>query len=159
MDEVTQLKFEIFLMKQAQILIDKTIASNKTGNTISNSNEVKVICVNHKIDSKLVKQMIESESDFKKLITNYKYNITEVCLANSKLSPNHIIYSLETKLIISYSYGRLLRVLSNFQLINNETKLLYVSLSLGKDLVSEYLFFSYKQENTEKNYIFGMEKI
>ena len=49
---------------------------------------------------------------------------------------------METNLIFSYSYGRLLTVLSNFHLINKETKVLNVTLSLGKDLVSEYLFVS-----------------
>ena len=156
MDETTQLKIETFLMNQAQILMDKTLAKNKTGNTISENksenNKVKGIFVKNKIDHKLVKHFIDSESDFKKLVTNYKSNINikEVCLNNTNPSPDHIIYSMETKLIISYSYGRFLRVLSNFQLINNETKLLHVALSLGIELISEYLFLSYKLEKTEK---------
>lgn len=78
LDEATQLKIERFLMNQAQILIEKSLANNRTDNTISNSKEVKSIFVTNKIDSKLVKQMIESESDFIKLITNYKTNIKEV---------------------------------------------------------------------------------
>jgi len=55
-------------------------------------------------------------------------------------------------------YGRLLRVLYNIQLINNETKFVPVATSLGKDLVSQYLFFRYEEEN-KKYYIYGMEKI
>jgi DNA-directed RNA polymerase len=143
LDEVTQLKIEKFLMNQAQILIDKTLARHRTGNKIS--------IFETKFESKLVKQIIDSASDFKKLITNYKTNIKEVCLDNSNLSPNHIIYSMDTTDIISYSYGRLLRVLSNYPLINKETKLLDVSLSFGKDFISKYLLARYRQENTDKN--------
>ena len=146
LDEVTQLKIETFLMNQAQILIDKNseskdinISKVKTGNFI-----------NRKVDSEVIKQMIDSKSDFIKLITNYKYNIKEVCLKDfDNLNPNHILYSMNIKDIISFSYGRLLRVLSNLNLINKDTKLLDVSLSLGKDFVREYLFVSYNREKTE----------
>ena len=89
MDESTQLKIEAFFMNQAQILIDKTLANNRTGNTISENisenkenKEVKGIFVNNKIESNLVKQMIDSYSNFKKLITNYKSNIKVDCLDN-----------------------------------------------------------------------------
>lgn len=56
-----------------------------------------------------------------------------------------------TNLIISYSYGRLLRVLSNFQMINKDNKLLDISLSIGKEFVREYLLESYKRETKAKN--------
>ena len=36
--------------------------------------------------------MIDSKSDFKKLITNYKYNIKEFCLEDFyNLTPNHFL--------------------------------------------------------------------
>ena len=48
LDEVTQLKIERFLMNQAQILTDQTLARNRTGNTISNGTAVKGIFVTKK---------------------------------------------------------------------------------------------------------------
>jgi DNA-directed RNA polymerase len=154
LDEATQIKIEIFLMNQAQILLENTLSKNKTGSTIINSNGVQDLYVNYKIDSKLVQQLIESESDFNKLITNYTSNFTKVGLYNYKVRPEDIISSLEPKQIISYSYGFLLKVLSNFQLINNKTKLLNVTISLGTVLVYEYLYLIYKQDKTYKNNTF-----
>jgi hypothetical protein len=97
--------------------------------------------------------MIESESDFKKLIQNYKYNIKAKKLSfnDSELTVDHIINKLDTNQIISYSYGRFLRILSNFQLFNKETKFIDVNTSFGKDLVSEFLYLEYKQEKIAKN--------
>jgi len=133
------------LINPAKIIIEKELSPKNTPK--KNNEGSKDIFVNRKIDSEIAKQMIESQSDFTKLITNYKYNIKEICLNDSdNLSPNHIIYNIDTKVIISYSYGRLLRILSNFQLINKDNKLLDVSLSLGKDFVREFLFEKYKQE-------------
>jgi hypothetical protein len=158
LDDVTQLKIEKFLMDQAQIFIEAKLSSKGKNNTISNGSQG--IFVNRKIDSEVVKQLIESESDFKKLITNYKYNIKEVCLNDSEtLTANHIIYTMDTNIIISYSYGRLMRVLSNFQMINKDNKFLEVAISIGKDFVREYLFARYKVENTEKNITFLEWKI
>lgn len=148
LDERSQVKIERFLMNQAQIYIDRVLASKVT----TKRNGALGIFVNRKIDSEVANQMIESKSDFKQLITNYKKNIEEVCLNDSdNLSPNHIIYALDTDLIISYSYGRLLRILSNFQMINKDNMLLEVSVSIGKEFVRDFLFETYKRENTEKN--------
>lgn len=56
-------------MNKAKILIDKTLANNNTGKPISVNNletkSVQGLFVNNKIGSKLVKQLIDSESYFK----------------------------------------------------------------------------------------------
>ena len=148
LDYETQLKIEKFLMNQGQILIDET--EKLDSQDLNNSNGSRGTFISRSVDTQINHQMIDSMSDFKKLITNYKENIKELCLSDfdnlDSLNPNRIIYSMDFKKIMSFSYGRLLRVLANYKLINKDNKLLDVSLSLGMDFVREFLYVSYNKD-------------
>jgi hypothetical protein len=64
LNETTQLKIEKYLINQAQILIDKRLAHNISGNISSNSKLAQAKIVNSKIDSELIKQTIYSGSRY-----------------------------------------------------------------------------------------------
>ena len=148
LNEETQLKIETFLMNQAQILIDQKLELESKNLKINTGKTGTFI--NRSVDSEIIKHLKNSQSDFIKLITNYKYNIKEISLEDSdNLLPNYIIYHTDLNEILSYSYGRLMRILSNFKMINKENKLLDVSLSIGKDFVRIFLYLTYSQEKTK----------
>lgn len=151
LDSATQLKIETFLMNQAKVFMVDALNGEDKGKEINFSKRYKSAgaIISPKIDAEIIRQMFYSKNDFISLINNYKENINEDCLKlkdSDNTKPNDIIKTMDSDFIITCSYGRLLRILSSFNLISKDNKFLDICLSLGKDLVNEYLFLRYKKD-------------
>ena len=137
-NEKTQLQIENFLKDQYLEFVDKKYLNKQT--------DINYNYLTHN----LINILDDSKENFIKLINNYKNNILFEDKNLDKLS-NKIIFSTNNDYIINISYGRLLRIISNTNMINNSNKTLEVILDLGKELINNYLLNLYKQEKNNFN--------
>jgi hypothetical protein len=136
-DEQTQLKIEYFLKNQYAVL-NKSQLDSADNNIYSN------------LTNLIIKELYESKENLVKLINNYKKNII---IEDKNLSSevNNIIYKTDIEFIINITYGRLLRIISDNQHINNHTIMLEVIMDLGSELINQYLFKSYELEKNQSD--------
>jgi hypothetical protein len=88
--------------------------------------------------------LVDKKSSLKKIINNYKINLT---LMEGKLSNLNIqiINNLDINFLVNIIYGRILTIISNNQLLNNKTYQVDVTIDLGKEMVNKYILEFYKK--------------
>jgi hypothetical protein len=88
--------------------------------------------------------LVDKKPSLKKIINNYKINLT---LMEGKLSSLNIqiINNLDINFLVNIIYGRILTIISNNQLLNNKTYQVDVTIDLGKEMVSKYILEFYKK--------------
>lgn len=130
----TQIQLEKYLLNQGELFY--------------NSKLEEVLDINYYKLNPLVLNILKSSlSDLDKLITNYKNNVE-----NSKQYGKEIhlvLTSLDTKLIISYLLGRVLKIISNHNQVNKKTISVNVAIDLAKDLVNYFISNEFKKFNLQ----------
>ena len=126
----TQLKIEKFLYNQGTLLLDDNLNKSLDINY-------------HKLDYKILNIIKASLVELDMLIFNYRNKLKlEVDNNNNKIEflfeEYELFKNLDNKEIISSLLGRLLRIISNNQLSNNNTISVNVAIDLTKDLIFNY---------------------
>ena len=129
LNEDTQIKIEQFLHNQGSLLLKMRMEEN--------------LDVNYsKINPFVLNHLKKSMAELKLLISNYKLN-----LLNSKNNKNEseLILSLEDEVIISQLFGRLIRIISNHNLSNNNTNCVELASDLGQSLLNYYYLVKFEE--------------
>ena len=130
----TQLKIEQFLKNQGYLLMKNRLNQNSDINF-------------YKINSYILDYLQKSLIELNKLVENYRLNLSKLTnLSNLEKIEFLIVKGLSNDLIISHLLGRLLRIISNNNLINKNTSSTELALDLGNSLLFEY----YSQEFNKK---------
>lgn len=145
LNEETQVKIERYLFNQGQLVLDEKF------------NDIKDINYN-----KLNKKIISELKDFSSII-HFKLNNLKSDLNMKKIDkitdPEYItlikdiLSYLNNNIIISILLGRILKIISNYNLVNKNTIFLDVVLDIAKDVLNNYLskeYENYKHESKEK---------
>jgi hypothetical protein len=136
MNHDTQLKTERYLKNQYfESVLDKQKLEANKNKSINYSG----------LTGLLSKELHEYYEQILKLIKNYKsivISTNKKDKINNKLIQD-IILSSPDEFIISIMYGRLLKIFSNNNRLNENTKSTYVYIDLGKELIDKYIFNLY----------------
>ena len=136
LDENTQLKIEQFLYNQGLILL-----RNKK-DQISDINY-------YKINPFVLEYFKNSIDELSILIDNYRSNVNIIKGKKTKNSMESIEYlllnNLNNEIIISRLLGRLLRIISNHNLLNKNTYCTELASDLGNSLLYEYYSLKYSE--------------
>lgn len=140
-DNQTQIKIETFLKNQGSLLFNERLNQ--------------ILDINYeKINSDVINIIRNSLVDLDLLVENLKKKISLQLKQNkNKQFLNEtfeLLNNIDNKTLISYLLGRLLRIISNNNLLNNNTFCSNVSIDLSKDLVNFYILNEYKK-NKDKN--------
>lgn len=130
-------KIEDFLLT-SQTSLGNTFDTNKTNKinyTILNSNITKIIS--------------ESKADLYKLHKNYLVNLDKG-LVNEPIHAE-IFTVVDFEYISNILYGRLLRIISKNDLVNNQTMFTGISYDLAKDLINRYNYQKYLLNKSSYN--------
>jgi hypothetical protein len=136
----TQLRIEKFLLYQSQMLFKENIDKNLDLNY-------------HFLTPDIFKELKNSINILNNLIKNLRENInlTDVNIEGNNLIRiklfNQLIHHIENEVIISLILGRLLRIISNKNIINNNTIFTEVAIDLAVDWINHYFYamFKYKK--------------
>ena len=133
LDFNTQMKIEQFLQNQGKILYQQRVAQNL---------DINYNILNPSILEELKKSIVEIE----KLLDNYRINL-KIIISKDKSDKveSTIITCLTNELIISQLLGRLLRIISNHNLLNKNTNCTELAYDLGKSLLNSYYFQEYQK--------------
>jgi len=133
LDENTQIKIEKFLNNQGELILEAKM------NQISDINY-------YKLNPYLLDVLKKSIDELDKLINNYRINNSKVKQKNKDESLEYLLISrLSNDIIISHLLGRVLKIISNTNLLNKNTNSTDVALDLAKSL----LYYFYKIEYQE----------
>ena len=130
-NDETQIKIEQFLLRQGKIIFDEKL------NDISNVNY-------SKLNSPILNILKNSISEIDLLLNNKRKYFNE-CLWQKKVTSYDInvkilLNNLNNSTIRSYLLGRLLKIISNNGLVNNNTIHTNLAIDLSKDLVNNYIY-------------------
>jgi hypothetical protein len=142
-NQETQVKIEHFLQNQANQALE--LESNKLKlNTNESSSTESRVGEASKISKTLISKLVDKKPSLKKIINNYKINLT---LMEGRLSSLNIqiINNLDINFLVNIIYGRILTIISNNQLLNNKTYQVDVTIDLGKEMVNKYILGLYKK--------------
>ena len=136
LDENTQLKIEEFLYNQALIFL-------------RNKND-EVYDINYyKLNPFVLEYLKKSKEELSILIDNYRSNVNIIRdkdIKNSQESVEYLLLNnLKNEIIISRLLGRLLRIISNHNLLNKNT----YSTDLASDLANSLLYDYYSVKYSE----------
>ena len=131
LDNNTQMKIETFLNDQGQILLSQRLSEETELNY-------------HKFNPIIINYFKNSIEKLNLLIDNYRVNIRDIYLKDKSVDVEFkVLTSLSNEKIISQLLGRLLRIISNNNIIskNNSTEL---ALDLVESLLNYYYYLEYK---------------
>ena len=141
LDDNTQLKIEQFLNDQGSILLNRRIDQNLDINY-------------YKLNPYVLEYLKKYISELEKLINNYRSNILQLEASPSLDKDINtsveilLISGLSNEVIISQLLGRLIRIISNNNLLNKNTSCTSLSIDLGKSLL--YCFYSQEHKKSIK---------
>lgn len=130
----TQMKIEQFLKNQGYFLLKNRLEKNSDINY-------------YKINKYILDYFKKSLGELDKLVDNYRLNLSKITnLSKLEKVEGIIVKGLSNEIIISHLLGRILRIISNNNLINKNTNATDLAVDLGNSLVFEY----YSQEYRKK---------
>ena len=129
LNEETQKKIEQFLNNQGSLLLKDRIDSTFDINY-------------YRINSSLINKLKNSINELRELIVNYKNMLKNTKIDNSVKSI--VLLGLSDDEIISNLLGRFLRIMSNNNLINNNTTVTELAYNLADGLINLYKSNKYK---------------
>jgi len=125
----TQMQIEKFLNNQGLLFLKKKIDESLDINY-------------YKINPLVLEELKKSISELDSLVYNYRSNLRNNTSVSKDAMEYLIISSIDNEEIISVLLGRLLRIISNTNLLNRHTNCTSLAYELGQNLV--YLFYSNK---------------
>lgn len=160
----TQLKVENLLLNQESFFISNVKEGSEAGRKVIKEE------INYNLPTALIREINSHIPLLEKLIQNYRKfsvnllerNSTHIINSSSsnasqsvsdnypeKPSISSIILSSSDDFILSILIGRLLRVISNNERINDGSYSLNVYIDLGKELIARYLYNLYRNSTNE----------
>src|SRR5882762_9066847 len=143
-DNETQIKIETFLINQGSILLNNRLNQELDINY-------------YKLNPNILKLIQSSVEELNLLLDNFRHNISLQLLKNNKKKEFlnetfELLNNIANETLITYLLGRLLKIISNNNLFNNNNFSSNISIDLSKDLVNYYISKEFKKiKNSENN--------
>jgi hypothetical protein len=157
LNEETQMKIEKYLLNQGNVLLKNKLDDIKDLNYDQLNKEVLEVLYNSK--DNLLLLVNNYRINIKKLIKNIIFK-QEYYLPSNK-NKNYIYYLINEILLDIDNYeivqcllGRVLRIISNYNVISSSNMFTAISIDIGKDIVRQSLIEKFKKVN-EPNYGFS----
>ena len=133
LDLKTQMKIEQFLQNQGKILYQQRLDQNLDINY-------------NKINPSILEDLKKSIFEIENLLDNYRINLISITSKDKSAKvESTLITCLTNEIIISQLLGRLLRIISNHNLLNKNTNCTELACDLGRSLLNSYYFQEYKK--------------
>jgi hypothetical protein len=136
----TQIKIEKYLMNQGQLLFQEKLEKKESLNY-------------NRLNSIVLRELNDSIDILENLLLNFRKQLKKIVLKKK----NHELYLIknileyvDNNIIIECILGRLLRIISNYNLINNKNKHTSIAIDLGKEIIFNCMktkFNSYIKNN------------
>ena len=145
LDENTQFKIEEFLYNQGVILLNNRMNQNSDINY-------------NKINPFVIEILKRSIDELSKLIDNYRFNVINIQNKTNiqDIVEYELLNNLSNDVIIEQLLGRLLRIISNHNLLNKNTNCTELAYDLGDSLLYSFYSQKYKKFNNSKE--IGLQK-
>lgn len=134
----TQLKIERYLIRQGAVLLTENLNMRLDLNY-------------SKLTQPILSPIQNSIPELEHLLNNWRFALTnDITRLDTNASLLVMLDTISNKDLIEYMLGRVLKIISNNNLINRNTLQVPVAIDLARDLVNTYIARLYKELNDSK---------